>query len=109
MALIGKISIAMGVNTAGLSKGLAASGKMLTGFQATIQQTSGLMTTLFAGAAFAAVATGFKKLVSAGSDIIENQKKVKAVFALTLVFLMVLPAFVDGMELSRPIYRHYEI
>ena len=79
MALIGKIAIAMGVDTKGLKKGFASASVAVKSFDDTVATSSrmlGIFATVAAGVATAAVI----KLVHAGSDLIENQNKVNAVF-----------------------------
>jgi len=72
VALIGKIAIAMGVDAAALGKGLQSARAQLSSFASEIK--------VLGIAAAAAGAYGFTKLVNAGSNLIENQNKVKAVF-----------------------------
>lgn len=70
----------MGVSTTGLKKGLASSTSMLTGFQSEISKTSNLLTGVFAATGLAAATAAMYKLVTAGSDLVENQNKIKATF-----------------------------
>lgn len=80
MALIGKIAIAMGVNTRPLAAGLAKSAGMVTGFQAKIEQTGGALKALFAGAAAYGAAKALKSMVGMASDLNENMSKTHAIF-----------------------------
>ncbi len=70
----------MTVATQGFGKGISHATGMLKGFQGEIQKTSGLLSGVFVATGLAAATAGIYKLVKAGSDLIENQNKVKAVF-----------------------------
>ncbi len=70
----------MTVQAANFKKGLQQSSMMLKGFQGEIQRTSSLMSGLFVATGLSAATAGIYKLVKAGSDLIENQNKVRAVF-----------------------------
>lgn len=77
MALIGQIAINMKVDTKDLNKGLRTASKVLVAFQT---QAASSFRVLAAGIAGVSAVSGIYKLVSAGSDLVENQNKVKAVF-----------------------------
>jgi hypothetical protein len=79
MALIGKISIAMGVQTAGLQKGLRTASIEIKQFSNNVN-VAALALTGFAVAGTAMAAAGIAKMVSAGSDLVESQNAVTAVF-----------------------------
>jgi hypothetical protein len=80
MALIGRIAIAMGVDTRPLKTGLTQSATMVKGFEATVVKTGGALKGLFAAAAAYGSAKAIGGLISAGSDLNETISKTQAVF-----------------------------
>lgn len=80
MALIGKIAIAMTVNTQKFGQGLKGAAGQLVGFQARIESTGHALQGLFAAAAGIGAAAGLKKMVMTASDLNENMSKTEAIF-----------------------------
>lgn len=80
MALIGKIAIAMAVNTQKFGQGLKTAQGQLVGFQAKVESTGHALQALFAGAAAIGAAEGLRKMVTTASDLNENISKTQAIF-----------------------------
>lgn len=80
MALIGKIAIAMAVDTKKLGAGLKTAQGMVGSFQAKIEQSGGALKALLAGAAAYKAAEGIKSMVLTASDLNENMSKTQAIF-----------------------------
>lgn len=80
MALIGKIAIAMAVDTRKLGAGLKAAQGMVGSFQAKIEQSGSALKALLAGAAAYKAAQGLKSMVTTASDLNENMSKTQAIF-----------------------------
>jgi hypothetical protein len=80
VALIGKIAIAMAVDTKRLGSGLKGAAGQLTAFQGRIEQTGGALKALLAGAAAYKAAEGIRSMVMTASDLNENMSKTQAIF-----------------------------
>ena len=80
MATVGTINIAMSTNTSPLSKGLDSAASSVQQFSARIEQTSGLIRGLWAGAIGGAATAAIYKFANAAAHAEEAVNKIGAVF-----------------------------
>jgi hypothetical protein len=80
MAMIGKLSVGIGVQTSALSKGLKSASNMISGFASTATKVGGILGTVFAGASAYGLAKGLGAVITKASDLAEASSLVGVAF-----------------------------